>query len=507
MTTTRHARPLATRWSWCALPLMLAACATPGDLPPRHALWAPVAVGSVATNAIHAAATPWPTVQWWSAFGDAQLSHLIEQALTGQPSLQLVQARLRQAQAAVDLSAATSGPQLNASVDLSDQHFTKNGLIPPPLAGSLAWNNSAQLGGSWELDLFGRQRAALESAIGQQRAVQADAQAARVLLAGQVAAAYFQLARAIETRDLAAQSLAQRQQMQALVRQRIAAGLDTQLDQRLADGLIAQALVEIEALDEATARARHALAEVTGQPPQALQGLAPRLAKVQVQPLPGTLPLDLLGRRADLVAQRWRVEAASLDVDVARAQFHPNINLVGFVGLSSLGLSRFIDTGSVQYGAGPALRLPIFDGGRLRANLQGRHAEVDAAIEAYNGALLRALREVADELASLQSLARQQMAQADAQVAAEDAQALAMQRHAAGLGNFLSVLSAQTNVLAQQRAATELKARALVSSVALSRALGGGYLADADALPLARAASASPAAGTAASSAGAAAMR
>ena len=271
--------------------------------------------------------------------------------------------------------------------------------------------------------------------------------------------------------------------MRSLVRQRIAAGLDTQLDQRQADGLIAQARVEIEALDEAAARARHALAEITGQPPQALQGLAPRLAAVQAQPLPTTLPLDLLGRRADLVAQRWRVQAAARDEDVARAQFHPNINLVGFVGLSSLGLSRFIDTGSLQYGAGPALRLPIFDGGRLRANLQGRHAEVDAAIEAYNGALLRAMREVADELASLQSLARQQQAQADALAAAEGAQALALQRYEAGLGNFLSVLTAQANVLAQQRAATDLKARVLASQVALSRALGGGYVAGAEALP------------------------
>jgi len=483
--STPAASPRATRWPWALLPALLAACATPGDLPPRHALLAPAASAP-------AQATPWPATQWWAAYGDDTLSRLIDQALAGQPSLQLVQARLRQAQAAVDISAAASGPQLNASVDLTDQHFTKNGLIPPPLAGSIAWNNSAQLGGSWELDLFGRQRAALDAAIGQQRALQADAQAARVLLAGQVAAAYFALARLIETRDVAAQALAQRQQMQALVRQRIAAGLDTQLDQRQADGLIAQARVEIESLDEAAARARHALAEITGQPPQALQGLAPRLAAVRAQPLPTTLPLDLLGRRADLVAQRWRVQAAARDEDVARAQFQPNINLVGFVGLSSLGLGRFIESGSLQYGAGPALRLPIFDGGRLRANLQGRHAEVDAAVEAYNGALLRALREVADELASLQSLARQQQAQADALAAAQGAQALALQRYEAGLGNFLSVLTTQTNVLAQQRADTELKARVLASQVALSRALGGGYEADAETLSSASAALATP---------------
>ena len=179
------ARPRAARWSWAWWPCWLAACATPGDLPPRHALLASAAAAGVATAP--AQATPWPAARWWAVYGDTSLSGLIELALAGQPSLQLVQARLRQAQAAVDLSAAASGPQLNATADLTDQHFTQHGLIPPPLAGSVAWNNSAQLSGSWELDLFGRQRAALDAAIGQQRALQADAQAARVLLAGQVA--------------------------------------------------------------------------------------------------------------------------------------------------------------------------------------------------------------------------------------------------------------------------------------------------------------------------------
>jgi outer membrane protein TolC len=154
------------------------------------------------------------------------------------------------------------------------------------------------------------------------------------------------------------------------------------------------------------------------------------------------------------------------------------------VGLSSLGLNHLIDAGSLTYGAGPAVRLPLFDGGRLRANLGARHAEVDAAVAAYNGALLRALREVADELSSLQSLERQQRAQDEATAAAGAAYDLALQRYQAGLGNFLTVLTAQTNVLAQRRAGTDLKARHLASEAALARALGGGYEATgADAPP------------------------
>jgi NodT family efflux transporter outer membrane factor (OMF) lipoprotein len=464
--------------------LLLAGCASPGSVRPSAVL----ADARAQAGSPNAPATPWPTSRWWSAYGDAQLDALIDQALAGQPSLRVAQARLQQAQAAVDVSGAARGPQLHASVDLTDQRFTENGLVPKPLAGSIRWNNSAQLGASWELDLFGRQRAALDASVGQLRAAQAETQAARVLLAGNVAAAYFNLARLVENREVALQSQQQREQVLTLVRQRVSAGLDTTVELRQAEGLIAQSRVEIETLVEAIARARHALADLSGQGPQALDALTPRLAKVQSQALPNGLPADLLGRRADLVAQRWRVEAASRDVDVARAQFYPNLNLAAFVGLSSIGLDRFLNAGSLTYGAGPALRLPIFDGGRLRANLGAKSAEVDAAIEGYNGALLHALHEVADELSSLQSIERQQRAQTDATTAAESAYALALQRYQAGLGNFLVVLTAQTNVLAQRRASTDLNARHLASEVSLSKALGGGFQADAESLPAAFAA-------------------
>jgi NodT family efflux transporter outer membrane factor (OMF) lipoprotein len=425
--------------------------------------------------------TPWPQAQWWQAYGDPQLDTVVARALAGQPALQTAQARLRQAQAAADASNGARLPQVNASIDMTDQRYTENGLVPPPIAGSIRWNNNATLGASWELDLFGRQRAALDAAIGQLRAAQAETQAARVLLAGNVVAGWFNLARLDEAREIAAQSLQQREQVLALVRQRIAAGLDTTVELRQAEGLIAQSRVEVETLDEQVARTRHALAELSGQKPDALDGARPVLAAVRDVAVPVSLPADLLGRRADLVAQRWRVEAALRDVDGARAQFYPDINLAAFVGLSSLGLDRFIDAGSRTYGVGPALRLPVFDGGRLRANLSAKSAEVDAAIDGYDGTLLRALREVADELASLRTLARQQQAQTEAGTAAEAAYALALQRYQAGLGNFLTVLNAESTVLAQRRAAVELKARRLASDAALQRALGGGY--EADALP------------------------
>jgi NodT family efflux transporter outer membrane factor (OMF) lipoprotein len=191
------------------------------------------------------------------------------------------------------------------------------------------------------------------------------------------------------------------------------------------------------------------------------------------------VPVDLLGRRADIAAARWRVEAALREVQGARAQFYPNINLAAFAGLASIGLDRLLRADSEQYGAGPALHLPIFDAGLLRARLSARTSESDAAVESYNASVLEALHEVADALGSLRSLVLQQAEQARAQDAAESAYGLARQRYQAGLGNYLLVLNAESAVLAQRRLATDLKARALETQIALIRALGGGYLAPA----------------------------
>lgn len=459
--------------------LALAGCAVPGDLAPTRPL-------AAASPAAAAAALPWPAGDWWRRYGDPALDDLVARALERQPTLQVTAARVRQAQAAVLASDAARLPQLAASADATVQRFSEHGLVPPALAGATRWNSTLQLAAQWEPDFFGRQRAALDAAIGQARAAAADAQAARTRLGAEVVVAWFALARLGELHDVAQRALAQRQEVLALVRQRFGAGLDTQLELRQAEGLIAQSRVDIEALAEAAERARHALAELSGQAPTALAGLSPRLPAAAAGALPESLPADLLGRRADLVAQRWRVEAALREVDVARAQFHPNVNLLAFAGLSSLGLTRLLEAGSLTWGVGPALRLPLFDAGRLRARLADRAAETDAAVEAYNTTLLRALREVADELASQRSLARQVQAQAEATTAADAAYALALQRYQAGIGNFLVVLTAEANVLVQRRAASELKARQLVADAALARALGGGY--EAEGLPAAAAA-------------------
>ncbi|MDE2440788.1 MAG: TolC family protein, partial [Betaproteobacteria bacterium] len=204
----------------------------------------------------------------------------------------------------------------------------------------------------------------------------------------------------------------------------------------------------------------------------------PTLATVHPQFLPKSLPADLVGRRADLAAARWRVEAAAHDVDSAKAQFYPNIDLIGLAGFSSIGLGNWFKAGSRETGFGAAIHLPIFDAGRLRANLRGISADADAAVAIYNATLIEALHEVADQITSGQAVASQAYEQQAAQEAAEGAFDLALQRYRAGLGTYLTVLTAEVNVLAQRRISIDLKARGIDTNLQLIRALGGGFVAD-----------------------------
>ena len=465
--------------------LVLAGCASSAGIAPHTSPLDPVRAGlpaAVEATPLHLA------TDWWRSFDDPTLDALVDRALADHPDLQTAQARLERAGAAVAGARAAEGPQVNGAADATRQRYSEHGLLPPPLAGSTHDSGTVQATASWELDFFGRQRAELQSALGGERAARAELEAARLLLASRVAAVYVELARLLDQRTVAERSLAQREETLALIGDRVRAGLDTNVELRQGEGALPETRQQIEALDERIALARHALAALTVQPPDALATLSPALASLPEGTLPRSLPSDLLARRADITAARWRVEAAGQDVQAAKAEFYPSVNLVAFAGLSSIGLGRLLEASSAQAGFGPALRLPIFDSGRLRANLHGKAADVDAAVASYNGALLGALHDVADQLAGQQSIARQQSEQRKAQDAAESAYQLAVQRYRAGLGSYLVVLSAEGTVLAQRRLGVDLKARALDNQVQLIRALGGGYVAE----PIPALASAAP---------------
>ena len=228
-------------------------------------------------------------------------------------------------------------------------------------------------------------------------------------------------------------------------------------------------------LDEQITLARRTIAVLSAQEPNAQASLKPQLSQLQVQAVPQVLGADLLGRRADVVAARWRIEAASSDINTAKADFYPDINLTAFVGLSALGFDNIFKGSSRQLGVTPALRLPIFDGKRLRAQLRGKQADLDTAIAQYNALVLDAVKQSGDAIASVQSLGRQQSLQAESLRKAEQAYSFAVQRYKAGLATQITVLNTETQVIAQRRLAVDLKARELDTRISLMKALGGGW--------------------------------
>ena len=422
-------------------------------------------------------AAAWPEANWWTRYADPQLDTLIEEGLARSPNLRLAEARVRQAAAIVGRAEAADGFQLGVSEHTTRQRFSENGTTPKPVAGTWKWVNEATVNGSIELDFWGRNRAAIEAAVGVSHAAEADAHAARLILVTSILRSYVRLQHAWLQRDIANAALEQRQHTLALIRQRVTARIDSEVDLKQAESLVPAARLDIARLDETIALIQAELGALAGQGPDRGLALArPALKESRTSLLPTNVPAELIGRRPDIVAQRWRVEASGHDIDNAKAQFYPNISLTGLIGLQSITFSNF-DVGGSRIGAfGPAISLPIFDGGRRASNLAARDADYDVAVEQYNATVIDALRDVVSQLVSLRAVEQQRALGRDAVATADQAWQLAQQRYRGGVGNYLQVLTAQLQLLAAQRQITELDMRALDSDIALARALGGGVI-------------------------------
>jgi NodT family efflux transporter outer membrane factor (OMF) lipoprotein len=456
---------------------LLAGCASMEGVTPQAA---PRRADALATQRTLAGArvssAAWPESDWWKAFHDAQLDALMDEALADSPTLNIAAARTRKALAAAGVSKAALLPQVDGVAASTRQRFSENGLVPPPLGGTTQTFNQLQLTLSWELDFWGRNRAAYEAALGNARAAEVDASAARLALTSAIGQAYVQLQRAYLQLDVAETTLAERQQIYSLTRDRNLAGIDSRLEVKQAEAALPATRERIAELNERIALTRNQIAALLGAGPD--RGLAiarPSATALATIALPSTVPAELLGRRPDVVAGRWRVEAASKAIASAKAEFYPNVNLTALVGLQSLGGANLLNAASRVLGVGPAITLPIFEGGRLRANLAGADADYDIAVEGYNQTLADAMREVVDQLASYRSLDEQRAQQAEALGTAREAYELALLRYREGIGNYLQVLSAEQPMLVQQSLDADLHARGLELAINLARALGGGF--------------------------------
>jgi NodT family efflux transporter outer membrane factor (OMF) lipoprotein len=456
-----------------AATLFLAGCASMGDASSQSKPIPPAQLGMTAAEANAAA---WPAADWWSAFGDAQLSRLIETAQAGSPSIKMAEARVRLAAHAEALARGALRPNVALNANATRERLPENYIYPPPLGGSTVTDGRLAVDFSYDFDFWGRQRAAVASAAKRAAESQAESDSAKLVLAVAVASTYFRLQGSFEQLAIARDLLREREVVVTLLKLRTERGLDnrSEIDRVTAD--VASARQEVEAAQENVALLKHQLAALTGQGPDALLDLTPPSANNDsTLRAPQSLPADLLGRRPDIVAQRLRIEASIQDIAAARAAFYPNVDLTAFFGVQAIGTGKLFDIASRTYGIGPAFHLPIFNTGSLRANLGGRYAEYDVAVEQYNQTVIDAAREVADQGTSLRSIAVQFKAATDSLQSLQRAYDLSLLRYRKGLNNYLTVLSNEAALFTQKRIESQLRERELQASLGLIKALGGGY--------------------------------
>ncbi len=423
----------------------------------------------------------WPDAGWVRQFGDAQLVALTAEALAHNPDLQSAYMRIAAARAQAEGAhgAALPSAYLSASADRS-YIYQDIGLQTPagPTQPSSTWSNSgdALLGLTYELDLWGKNSATLARAISQGKAAEAQAQQARLSLTAALASAYNQLAQQYATRDVIEQLALQREGLSRLSDTRFKAGLDSELEQSQAAQSAAEMHTQLAQLDEQILLTRYQLGALLGEgPDRGLSIARPQLANLPPPRLPDNIPLDLLGRRPDIVAARWQVEAANQQTQVAKARFYPDVNLSAFAGYFSFGLSDLGNSYAKGFGAGPAVSLPIFEGGQLRANLKGEYAQYDAAVASYNQTLNSALTDVAQQIASVRATELQLESQTRALQQSERGYALVQQRYSAGLVSESTQLNAEAGMLGTRQRSIDLEARRRSLQIALIKSLGGGF--------------------------------
>ncbi|WP_029920906.1 efflux transporter outer membrane subunit [Nevskia soli] len=455
---------------------LLTSCVLPPKDAPREQ-----AIGDTALG-LSTAAMPAVGDSWWHAYQDPQLDRLVEATLANNPTLAQAMARVREAQAMADTAHAGLLPSVSYDAKDTRQRFSNNDIIPPPYNGGIYWEGQQGINLSWDLDFWGKQAALIRQARSQTAAANLDIASARLALAGAVAQAYVELYRNFALAEVARRTEEQRLHILDITRSRVKAGLDTNVELREAEGAVPQAHVELTQAQAAVALSIHQLAALSGRGADAYAEIKqPHLNLDAALPLPQALPADLLGRRPDVLAARLRVEAATDGRAAAKAAFYPDVSLTAFAGTSAIGFKTLFEAASGAYGVGPAIHLPLFDAGRLKANFRGATAEIDDAVAGYNETVLQAVRQASDQLSTIDALNYELGEQQKSLNAAEEAYRLAGERYKAGLSGYLSVLNAETQVLSARRQRVDLVSAHAVSRVTLLLALGGSFDAEAPA--------------------------
>ena len=413
---------------------------------------------------------------WWKALGDPQLDRLVDQLLANNPTLQGALARIRAAQAELSVARAQSYPNINLDGTEQRQLLSNDYLLPRPFGGSWQWVGDVQARFRWSLDFWGKQAALIERARSSSEAVALDAAAARLALAGQFTQSYIDLLLAWQNIDIARQALEERQAVLDLTQSRVATGLENEASLEQAKALLAMARMEVRRAQAQRDLGVHAIAALIGRGADAYASILRPAAGIEnAMPLPEQLPVDLLARRPDILAAHARIRAALHGRDAAHADFYPNIDLTAAIGFQSVGLANLLDGNALVAGVGPALHLPIFDAGTIRAQYARSTADLDAAVADYNASVVSAVRQTSDALTQVASLTDQRAQQTLALGSAERAFGLAKERYRLGLSGQIPMLTAEATLLEARQQMTALVAQAANQRVTLLLSVGGGF--------------------------------
>lgn len=413
--------------------------------------------------------------RWWEIYGDQVLNELIAQANAANQNIRLAEAQYRQAQATAAIARASLWPTVGASAGAGRAQTNNN-----PAGTKLGDTYSIGLNASWEADIWGRVRRSVEAGDAGSQASAASLAAARLSIQATLAQDYLQLRVTDLQKDLYARTVAAYTRSLELTRHQYDAGVALRSDVAQAETQLRSAQAQMIDLDATRNQLEHAIAILIGKAPAAFSLAAQTTAnsaalQARMPPVPTGLPSDLLERRPDIANAERLAAAANANIGVARAAYFPALTLSAGGGYNSVAFSQLFDTPSRVWSLGSTLAAVLFDGGARSARNDQATAAFDGAVATYKQTVLGGLQEVEDNLSTLRVLDQESQVQDQAVKAAQLSERLATSQYQAGTTTYLSVVSAQTASLTNQRAAVQLLGRQLVASVALIKATGGGW--------------------------------
>lgn len=467
--------------AWASSCVLLCACA-PAMHSPAFASREQAPVQGLAQGQL-----AWPEPSWWKQYADPQLDQLMREAVRESPDLQVAEARYRAALRAVDTQRAQLQPQVRGLLD-ADHGYSDVGIQGEALGQRLQLNPGSQYSNSglagalfsWDLDLWGKQKAAIAAALGQANAARADRAMAANSLQYNVARTYFDWQSVQARLQVAHEQEQAAARYRELIVARVHAGLDDPqlLDQ--ADASLAQQRRNVAMMEGSSELDRAELASIVGLAEGALATLQPRDLPAPELAIPPDAGIELLARRPDIVASRWQIESSVRSIDQARAAYYPDVSLMAlgaylraYPDLGS-GSRTTLTLGSI----GPSISLPIFSGGRLKAQLEASQAQLDIAIANYNRTVVQAAQDTARQVHTLQQLANARTQQERELADSRSQLRRVEERRARGLDDDRAYLNAQMQLDQQRDAQWQLRNQLLATHLALIHALGGGYRAD-----------------------------